>query len=374
MRRAIELSLRGRGRVEPNPMVGAVLVREGPAGEPPRVLGEGYHERLGGPHAEAAALADAAARGESPAGATMLVTLEPCVAFPGKRTPPCADALIAAGVARVVVAVADPFPAVAGGGIARLRSAGIRVETGLLHDEAVRANAPYFKLRRTGRPYVTAKWAQTLDGKLATALGDSRWISGEESRRRVHALRDRVDAILIGVGTALADDPLLTARLPDGGGRNPLRVVLDNGLDLPVRSKLARTARQTPVLVLHAPGAPPHRAAALRELGVETAELPWWDLGAALDLLGKRSVTNLLVEGGPKVLTSFLSAGLVDEAWVFVAPKLVGGRDAPTAWEGDGVSHIANARTARESTVEAVGPDALIIARFSDPLAWSGPG
>jgi diaminohydroxyphosphoribosylaminopyrimidine deaminase/5-amino-6-(5-phosphoribosylamino)uracil reductase len=365
MRRALELAALGRGRVEPNPMVGAVLVRDG------RVIGEGRHRRFGGPHAEVEALR--ACDGD-PRGATLYVTLEPCCHH--GKTPPCTDAVIAAGVACVIYAVTDPFPRVAGGGRAALRAAGIEVRNGLLWEDAVRLNAAYFKLLATGRPYVIAKWAMTLDGKLAAAGGDSKWISGEESRRRVHRLRDRVDAVLIGVGTALADDPLLTARIPDG--RHPRRIVLDSALRLPVESQLVRTAREVPLTVVCRSPAPEPKAAALRAAGAEVLELPGdtggrpaWD--ALLAELGRRRITNLLVEGGPAVLTSLLEAGLADEAQVFVAPKIIGGADAPTACGGAGRPRMADALAARGATVEPVGGDALITARFSDPLQWVPP-
>lgn len=374
MRRALELGAGGRGRVEPNPMVGAVLVRDG------RVIGEGRHRRYGGPHAEVEALR---ACTEDPRGATLYVTLEPCCHH--GKTPPCTDAVIAAGVARVIYAVTDPFPKVAGGGRAALRAAGIEVRNGLLWEDAVRLNAAYFKLLATGRPYVIAKWAMTLDGKLAAASGDSKWISGEASRRRVHELRDRVDAVLIGVGTALADDPLLTARIPDG--RHPRRIVLDSALRLPAESQLVRTAREVPLTVVCRSPAPEPKAAALRAAGAEVLELPGvrpgstpargeggtpaWD--ALLAELGRRRITNLLVEGGPAVLTSLLEAGLADEAQVFVATKIIGGADAPTACGGAGRPRMADALTAREATVEPVGGDALITARFSDPLQWVPP-
>src|SRR3954466_722160 len=224
MERALALAERGRGAVEPNPLVGAVVVRDGTC------VGEGWHQRYGGPHAEVHALAAAA---EAARGATLYVTLEPCCHF--GKTPPCTDAVLAAGVRRVVASMADPFPRVAGGGLDRLRAAGLEVEVGLLEDEARRLNAPYLKRLTTGLPYVTAKWAMTLDGKTAVASGDSRWISGPRSRALVHELRGRMDAILVGIGTALADDPLLTARPP--GPRVACRVVLDGAARLDLASR-----------------------------------------------------------------------------------------------------------------------------------------
>src|SRR5262245_52454147 len=236
MRRALELAERGRGAVEPNPLVGAVLVRDG------ALVGEGWHQRYGGPHAEVHALA---AAGPAARGATLHVTLEPCC-HPGK-TPPCTDAVLAAGVARVVAAMSDPFPRVAGGGLARLRAAGLEVEVGLCEAEACRLNAPYLKLLSRGRPWVHAKWAMTLDGKMATRTGDSKWIRGGGSRRLVHELRGRVDAVVVGLGTALADDPALTARPP--GPRVATRVVLDGRGALPGDLQVVRTAPETPTLI-----------------------------------------------------------------------------------------------------------------------------
>ena len=256
MRRALAEAERGRGAVEPNPLVGAVVVREG------RPVGVGHHARFGGPHAEVVALeaAGAAAR-----GATLYVTLEPCCHH--GKTPPCTEAVLAAGIRRVVAAMTDPFPKVAGGGFARLAAAGLEVESGLLETEARRLNAPYLKRLATGRPYVIAKWAMTLDGKTATASGDSRWISGPRSRALVHELRGRMDAILVGIGTALADDPQLTARPP--GPRRAARVVLDSAARLPPDSRLARTAREIPVWVAVTERAGAERRAALAALGCD---------------------------------------------------------------------------------------------------------
>jgi len=253
MRRALQLAEQGRGFVEPNPLVGAVVVRDG------RAVGEGWHQRYGQAHAEVNALA---AAGDAARGATLYVTLEPCCHH--GKTPPCTDAVLRSGVRRVVAAMYDPFPQVAGHGADLLRAAGVVVEVGLGEAEARRLNAPYLKLLATGRPYVHAKWAMTLDGKIATRTGDSKWISNEASRHRVHALRGRMDAILVGIGTALADDPQLTARPP--GPRTPARIVLDSHGRLPPTSLLAQTARTTPVLVVTAGGPEQGRAQELRGL------------------------------------------------------------------------------------------------------------
>jgi diaminohydroxyphosphoribosylaminopyrimidine deaminase/5-amino-6-(5-phosphoribosylamino)uracil reductase len=317
MRRAVELARRGEGRVEPNPMVGAVIAS--PAGD---VIAEGWHERFGGPHAEAAALART---GGAARGATLYVTLEPCCHH--GKTPPCTAAILAAGIARVVVAAGDPFPAVAGGGIAALGAAGIPVEMGLLEAEAYRLTAPFRTLVTQGRPWVIAKWATSLDGRLAAPVGGDRWISSPESLALVHELRGRVDGVLVGVGTALADDPLLTAR-PEGL-RRATRIVLDGRASLPLASKLVRSARDWPLLVAVGPTADSERIAALEAAGSEVwrgAESdPHERLASLLGALGRRRFTNLLVEGGAAVLGSLFAGGLVDEIHAFTAAKILGG-------------------------------------------------
>ena len=311
MRRALEVARLGEGFVEPNPLVGAVVA----AGE--RIVAEGWHPRFGGPHAEVVALeaAGAAAR-----GATLYVTLEPCCHH--GKTPPCADAVIAAGVGRVVIAARDPFPAVNGGGIAALRAAGVAVETGLLEAEALRLTAPFRTLVTAGRPWVIAKWAMSRDRRAAAPPGAGRWVSSPESRALVHELRGRMDAILVGIGTALADDPLLTARPP--GPRVPLRIVLDSRARLPLESALVQSVGEAPLLVAAGPDAPAARIAALQSADCEVwqsaSPSPSDRLHALLRFLGDRRLTNLLVEGGPHVLREFFAAGLVDEIWQFTAP------------------------------------------------------
>ena len=333
MRLALAEAARGRGAVEPNPLVGAAVVREG------RVVGLGHHSRFGGPHAEVVALA---AAGAAARGATLYVTLEPCCHV--GKTPPCTDAILAAGVARVVAAMRDPFPRVDGGGFARLRAAGLAVESGVEADAARRLNAPYLKRLATGLPYVTAKWAMTLDGKTACASGDSRWISGPRSRALVHELRGRMDGIAVGIGTALTDDPLLTARPP--GPRVAARIVLDGAARLPADGQLARTAREAPVLVAVTARAPAERVAALEARGCEVVPFP----GAGpvpilplLEHLGRRGLTNLLVEGGGGVLGAFLDAGQVDAVEVYIAPLIEGGSHLFGPARGAGVATMAGA-------------------------------
>ncbi len=350
MRRALELAERGRGHVEPNPLVGSVVVRDG------QLVGEGWHRGYGEAHAEVNALAEA---GEAARGATLYVTLEPCCHH--GKTPPCTDAILRAGVGHVVAAMTDPFPQVAGQGIELLRAAGLTVEVGLCEAEARRLNAPYLKLLGTGRPYVHAKWAMTLDGKIATRTGDSKWISNESARRHVHALRGRMDAILIGVGTALADDPLLTVRPP--GPRTPARVVLDSTARLPVTSLLAASAREGPVVVVTGRAAPSEKVQELRRLGCEVLTLASDGRPSVTELLtalGRRRMTNVLVEGGAEVLGSFLDSGSIDEVHVFLAPRLAGGAAARTPIVGVGVGRIAEALPLREWQIEKVDDNLLI--------------
>ncbi|NOT00535.1 MAG: bifunctional diaminohydroxyphosphoribosylaminopyrimidine deaminase/5-amino-6-(5-phosphoribosylamino)uracil reductase RibD [Phycisphaerales bacterium] len=352
MRRALALARRGLGRVEPNPMVGCVLVRNG------RVVGEGYHRRFGRAHAEVEALHDA---GRAARGATVYVTLEPC-AHTGK-TPPCTDALIRAGVAHVVAAVKDPNPLVAGKGVRALQRAGIRVDVGLLESDVRELNAPYLKRVETGRPYVILKWAQSLDGRIATPRGGSPTISGPEALRWVHRLRARVDGIIVGIGTVLADDPQLTARdVPIR--RVATRIVLDSNLRTPPGSRLVRSAGQTPVVLLATEGAMRRhakRAARLTSASVEIVtcrpRARRIDLTDALDKLGRRGMTNLLIEGGAEVIAGFLAGRLVDEAVVFISPMVVGAATASVRLPADAFSAAA-VDTCR------MGCDAAFLYRF----------
>jgi diaminohydroxyphosphoribosylaminopyrimidine deaminase / 5-amino-6-(5-phosphoribosylamino)uracil reductase len=327
MRRAMELAMRGRGRVEPNPMVGCVLVKNG------RIVGEGYHEYFGGSHAEPNALAACA----EPEGATAYVTLEPCCHL-NKKTPPCTRALIAAKISRVVGACEDPNPSVAGKGFQELREAGLSVETGLLEAEARQLNAAYFKLVWQRRPYVTLKWAQTADEKIAGAGGARLAISNARSLEVVHRLRSRCDAILVGIGTVRADDPLLTARVADPP-RVPVRIVLDSNLRISLESQLVKTASQSPVLVCCGETAFFRRsdvASALKARGVEIVQLPADAIGELslehlLDELGSRKMTHLLVEPGAKLAQSFLRRNLADRVWIFRSQTRADAADAPVA-------------------------------------------
>ncbi len=355
MVRALELARRGQGYVEPNPLVGCVIA------DADRLIAEGWHTAFGRPHAEAEALR---AAGQAAAGATLYATLEPCCHF--GKTPPCADAILRAGVSRVVVAHQDPFPAVAGGGIGRLRQAGIQVEVGLCQAEAQELNAPFLKLVHTRRPWLIAKWAMTLDGKIATRTGHSRWISGEPARARAHQLRGRVDAVMIGRRTAELDDPLLTAR--PSGPRLATRIVVDSRAALSPHSQLARTARDAPVLIAAGPHADPENCRRLRDLGCEVWRSdepePAARLLCVLDELGARRMTNVLVEGGGELLGSLFDAGQIDEVHVFIAAKLIGGRDARPPLAGWGVAQMAQAQTLANPAVEQLGEDIYVHGRL----------
>lgn len=354
MRRALELAAQARGRTSPNPLVGAVVVRGG------RVVGEGYHRQAGTPHAEVHALH---AAGDLARGATLYVNLEPCSHH--GRTPPCTEALIAAGIAEVHMAMLDPNPRVNGQGRARLEEAGIHTIVGECEAAARELNEAFVSYITAGRPFVVAKFAASLDGKIATRTGESRWITGEAARRQGHDLRDTMDAILVGAGTALADDPLLTTRLPDREGRHPRRVLLDSRGRVPLTARAFDPALPAQTLLATTAALSAERQAALEGRGVEVLRLPAdaagrVDLPALLAALGRREVTSLLVEGGGTVLGSFLQAGLVDKVVAFVAPLLIGGRDAPGAVAGAGVARLAEAVRLERVQVERVGEDIRI--------------
>ncbi len=357
MTMALAEAEKGRGSVEPNPMVGAVVVRQG------RVVGRGHHARFGGPHAEVMALQDA---GEAAQGATLYVTLEPCCHH--GKTPPCTDAILAAGLARVVAAIRDPFPRVDGGGLAILRSAGVPVELGLGSAAAAALNAPYLKRVATGLPYVTAKWAMTLDGKTAVASGQSQWISSPESRALVHQLRGRMDAILVGIRTALADDPLLTVR--PAGPRTPLRIVMDSRALLPPESRLAQTAHDVPLLVAVSEQAPVDRCLGLKEQGCEVVMFPGSPNVPVKDLLielGNREMTNLLVEGGGRIVGSFLDGGHIDEVHAYIAPILEGGDHPHSPARGRGTLSMSDAIRLQDVMYREIGGDLRVQGTLPQP-------
>ena len=353
MQRALELARQGLGTASPNPSVGAVLVRDG------SIVGEGVTQPAGGPHAEAMAIAQA---GDKARGAALYVTLEPCN-YHG-RTPPCVPAIVGAGVAEVHAATLDPNPRVDGRGAADLEAAGVRVSVGEEAAAAQRLMEAHCTWITTGMPFVLAKYAMSLDGKTATAAGDSRWISGAESRRWVHRMRASCDAIMVGIGTALRDDPQLTARDEDNRplDRQPLRVVVDSHGRLPGEARLLQSPGCTLVAVADASS---EREAALRNAGAEVLAFPastgQVDLRSLLQHLGSREVTGLLVEGGGTLLASLFRQGLVDKVCAFVAPLLIGGRDAPTPWDGAGAGTIADALRLERVSIERLGDDMMVV-------------
>ncbi|HSI79569.1 MAG TPA: bifunctional diaminohydroxyphosphoribosylaminopyrimidine deaminase/5-amino-6-(5-phosphoribosylamino)uracil reductase RibD [Solirubrobacterales bacterium] len=364
LRRALELAEGGRGRVSPNPLVGAILARDG------EVIGEGFHAELGGLHAETAALAACRDAGTDPTGATLYVTLEPC-AHHG-RQPPCADAIVAAGISRVVIASEDPTEKAAGRGPARLSDAGVDVAYSD-GDEAIAArllNQPFRKHARTGRPHVVLKSALTLDGRTASADGDSRWISSSASRELVHRWRAEVDAVAVGVGTVLADDPLLTARdLDPPPARQPLRVVFDSGARMPLGSKLVRSVGEAPLVVVVGAWAPSERTTALADAGAEPIPVEGSGperVAAALAELGRRGVTSLLLEGGAGLAGSFRDAGEIDELRLFIAPLVLGGAGARALIAGEGAATIDEAERALAMEWERSGDDLLVRARLRE--------
>ena len=352
MREALRLAENARGRTSPNPLVGAVIVREN------RIVAVGWHRQAGTEHAEIHALNMAK---KLAVGATLYVTLEPCAHY--GRTGPCVKAVIGAGIRRVVVAMEDPNPAVSGRGIAMLRKAGIEVRCGVLEEAARRQNEVFIRWITAGRPFVWMKMAMSLDGRIATVGGESQWITGEEARRRGHAMRDEVDAILVGVGTVIADDPALTARGMEGG-RTPRRIVLDSQARTPLSAKLLSDGA-APTILAVTENAPLERVEALRQRG---AEILCCGAGSRVDLpcllsrLGEQEICSLLVEGGGTVHFSFFAAGLADKVTAFVAPKLLGGRTALGAVAGEGFVHLADAVELCEVEVERLGED----------VAWTG--
>ena len=330
---ALDLARRGRGATNPNPMVGAVVVRDG------QIVGTGYHRAAGELHAEAMALKKA---GEGARGAVLYVNLEPCV-HQG-RTAPCVDAIIDAGVRKVVAAMEDPNPLVCGKGFKKLEEAGVKVKTGVLEEKARLLNEVFIKHITTGRPFVIVKSAVTADGKIATRAGRSRWITGEKARAFVHRLRNNSDAIAVGIDTVLQDDPRLTTRLEEGGGRDPQRIVIDSRARLPIDARMISLSSRARTVLATTAAAPPDKTGALQEKGVEILQLPQnegrVDLEALISKLGERGVCQLLVEGGGTLNYSLLQAGLIDKVMLFIAPLIVGGRESPTSFGGPGVAEL----------------------------------
>ncbi|MBN1526794.1 MAG: bifunctional diaminohydroxyphosphoribosylaminopyrimidine deaminase/5-amino-6-(5-phosphoribosylamino)uracil reductase RibD [Candidatus Omnitrophica bacterium] len=351
MHLAIDLAKKAQGRTSPNPIVGAVIVKSG------RIVGKGYHKRAGMPHAEIEALRQAGSRAK---GATLYVTLEPCDHF--GRTPPCTDAVVRSGIKEAVIAMKDPNPANNGRGIRKLKRHGIKTTLGTLEAEAREMNRPYMKWITTRMPYVTVKVAQSLDGKIAARTGDSRWISSEESRRLVHGLRGMADAVMVGVNTVIKDDPLLTNR--SGSGKQPIRVVLDSALKIPLSAKLVKTSKRIPLIIATTPSSSEKKMRALIDKGAGVAvvrpERGRVDLRALLKALGRRGITHIMAEGGGELVASLTESRLADRFLFFIAPKLVGGRAAPTSVEGAGISKIKDAFLMRNVAVNKSGSDILV--------------
>lgn len=362
MRRALHLAEKGRGRTSPNPMVGAIIVSRG------GIVGQAYHHRAGEPHAEVLALESAGRRARN---ATLYVTLEPCCHI-NKRTPPCVPTLIESGLKRIVVAMPDPNPLVRGRGISRLRKAGVKVAVGCLDDEAEQLNEIYVQWVRTGRPFVIMKAAMTLDGKIATASGQSQWITGEEARRHSHRVRSRVDAVMVGIGTVLHDDPQLTARLPDRIIRQPLRVVLDSRLRIPFNAKLLAQGQTHEVLIATTKYASQSRREALQQMGAAVLTLPMEkgrvSLKACLIELAKRNITSVLLEGGSELNAAALQAGMVDRVHFYLAPSLLGGQDAKGVIGGHSPLSISDARRITDLRIKRIGEDLFIDGRLQKTL------
>jgi diaminohydroxyphosphoribosylaminopyrimidine deaminase/5-amino-6-(5-phosphoribosylamino)uracil reductase len=351
---ALKLAAKASGYTSPNPLVGAVVVKDG------HLVGQGYHSRYGQSHAEVEALRQA---GPLSRGATLYVTLEPCNHH--GKTPPCTEAVLAAGICRVVIANSDPNPQVTGGGAAYLREKGLIVDFGLMAEAGRKLNEFFFKAATKGLPFVIAKAAASLDGKIATHTSDSHWITGPKARVWAHRLRHQVDAILVGVGTILADNPRLTTRLPGGKGKDPTRIILDSRLRLPLSAQVLTQKSAAPTWIVCTNVAPPEKMAAVRSLGAEVIQIPSLnsrvDLQALLTLLGERRIQSLLVEGGAEVHGAFFEARLVDKFHLFLAPKFIGGRQAPGILGGQGIASLNQAPLARDLSIHRLGPDILII-------------
>ena len=363
MRRAIELAKKGSGHVNPNPLVGAVIVRDG------EIIGEGYHECYGQLHAERNAIANVKKRGNSLEGSTIYVTLEPCCHY--GKTPPCTEAIIEEKIARVVVGSDDPNPLVSGKGFQMLREKGIEVIPHFLKEECDAMNYVFFHYIRTGTPYVAMKYAMTMDGKIACYTGDSKWVTGEESRAHVQTLRNHYKGIMAGIGTVLADDPMLNCRIE--GGRDPIRIIADSHLRIPIDSQLVRTAGQQPLIVACLPDADEEKAAQLQEKGVEVLRIPGVttaditeeqkeviSLPVLMKELGARKIDGILLEGGGQLNESALQAGIVDRIYCYIAPKIFGGAQAKTPVEGQGLTRAADAWQFNRIGMQEFGQDILL--------------
>lgn len=353
MKRAIAIAQKGEGFVNPNPLVGAVILKD------EKIVGEGYHAYYGGPHAEVNAINQA---GEKARGAIMYVTLEPCNHY--GKTPPCTEAIIAAGISKVIVGMLDPNELVAGKGILRLREAGIQVEVGCLEEEIAEQNRFFLKHIKKKKPYVIMKYAASLDGKIATVTGESKWITGEEARFAGHQIRQEVAGIVVGVNTVIKDDPMLNVRLEKEQLSHPIRIILDSSGRTPMDSQIIRTARGIKTIIASTENMDKDKRNSYEAEGVEVLSLPCInqhvDLQALMNEIGKRGINSLLIEGGGTLHESALKAGIVDEVVTFLAPKLIGGKDALTAVEGEGFTKLSDATLLEHMEVKVLGQDLMI--------------
>lgn len=350
MRRALELSLRAMGHTSPNPMVGCVIVKNG------KIIGEGYHERYGELHAERNALANCK---ENPKGATLYVTLEPCCHY--GKTPPCTEAIIENKIKKVVVSCLDPNPLVAGKGCEILKGCGIEIVTGILEKECRRANEVFMHYIQTKTPFIAAKYAMTLDGKIASYTGDSKWVTSEAAREHVQGLRKRYRGIMVGIGTVLADDPLLNCRIENGV--DPVRIICDSKMQIPLESQIVKTAKEIPTIVAACRQyRDKEKLEVLQEKNVEVifSEGEKVDLNQLLQIMGERKIDSILVEGGGKLHASFLEKGLINRVYAYIAPKLIGGSKALSPIEGNGIEKMEYANKLDEVEIEQLGQDILI--------------
>ncbi len=353
MRRALELAEGGWGRTNPNPLVGAVIVRDG------EIIAEGCHEKLGGAHAEVAAFRNAK---REVGGGTLYVNLEPCSHY--GRTPPCTEAIIKAGISKVVIAMEDPNPKVCGRGISALKNAGIETVVGVLEKEAKRLNEIFIKYVTQKKPFVIMKAAMTLDGKIASAAGDSRWISGESSRRQVHLIRDRVSAIMVGINTVLTDNPSLTTRLDSKSGKDPVRIIVDSRGKIPVDSRVINSGSAAGVILATTSAIGDEKEKILTDMGVRIFKLDGAqghvDLARLMEELHRTEIDSVLLEGGGGLNAAALSSEAVDKVMVFIAPKVIGGRDAKTPVEGEGIQFMKDALELRDLSISRFDEDILI--------------
>jgi diaminohydroxyphosphoribosylaminopyrimidine deaminase/5-amino-6-(5-phosphoribosylamino)uracil reductase len=355
MQRALDLARKGMGRTNPNPMVGAVIVKNG------QIIAEGYHKKAGTPHAEIHALN---AAGQDALFSTIYVSLEPCSHH--GRTPPCADALVNAGIKRAVIASLDPNPQVSGRGLKILQDAGIETEVGVLEKEALKLNEVFFKYITSKRPFISLKTAVTLDGKIASWNGDSRWISNPASRKYVHNLRNVYDGIMVGIGTVLADDPMLNTRLDIDDKRDPLRIIIDGDLELPLESKIVKSSREQKTLVFTSRINNHSKAAQLQDAGIEIIELGGnpqkLAVKKALEILGEREVCSILLEGGAELNAYMIEHKLINKVYWFIAPKIIGGRNSPSPIAGQGIELMDNALCLHNVDMQRIQDDILITA------------